>query len=101
MKDTRNRWVAEVAALVLPILVVSAPFLFTPRSLHGREFEKYFRSHAAYAEEMTSRDGEWPRWNGRQHAGTPFLGDLHGSLHYPPNLLSLAVPPERAFGFLF
>jgi hypothetical protein len=101
MKETRNRWTAEAAALLLPILIVSWPFLFTPRSLSGREFKAFFGGRAAYAQEMTARDGEWPRWNGRQHAGTPFLGDLHGSLHYPPNLLFLLIPPERAFGFLF
>jgi hypothetical protein len=101
MIDTRNRWPAEAAALLLPILIVCGQFLFTPKSLTGREFQSFFRSRAAYAQEMAERDGEWPRWNGRQHAGTPFLGDLHGSLHYPPNLLFLAIPPERAFGFLF
>jgi hypothetical protein len=101
MKDTRSRWLGESAALLLPILAVSAPFLFGPRSLDGREFRSFFRSRAVYAQEMTSRDGEWPRWNSRQYAGTPFLGDLHGSLHYPPNLIFLHLPPERAFGLLF
>jgi len=101
MIDTRNRWPAEAAALLLPILVVCGPFLFTPRSLTGREFQAYFGSRASVAQQMAAQDGEWPRWNGRQHAGTPFLGDLQGSLHYPPNLLSLVLPPERAFGFLF
>jgi len=101
MKDTRNRWVAEAVALLLPILVISAPFLFTSRSLDGREFREFLRSRFVYATEMSSRDGEWPRWNGRLYAGTPFLGDLQGSLHYPPNLLFFAVAPERAFGFLF
>jgi hypothetical protein len=101
MKDTRYRWLGEAAALLLPILLVSSPFLFGPRSLDGREFHAFHRSRALYAQEMTSRDGEWPRWNGRQYAGTPFLGDLHGSLHYPPNLLFLVLAPERAFGYLF
>ena len=93
MKESRNRWPAEAAALLLPILVLSGPFLFTTRTLTGREFQAFFAGRAAYAQEMTERHGEWPRWNGRQHAGTPFLGDLHGGLHYPPNLLFLAVPP--------
>lgn len=101
MKETRNRWAAEATALLLPILLVSWPFLFTPRTLSGREFQAFFESRAAYAQEMAAQHGEWPRWNGRQHAGTPFLGDLHGSLHYPPNLLFLAMSPARAFGFLF
>jgi hypothetical protein len=101
MNATRYRWMGESAALLLPILAISAPFLFGSRSLDGREFRSSFRSRAVYAQEMAARDGEWPRWNGRQYAGTPFLGDLHGSLHYPPNLLYLLLPPERAFGFLF
>ncbi|MBI3856745.1 MAG: hypothetical protein HY293_13740, partial [Planctomycetes bacterium] len=101
MKESRNRWVAEAVALLLPVLLVSSPFLFTGKCLLGREFRSFFMSRLVYAQEMTARDGEWPRWNGRQHAGAPFLGDLHGSLHYPPNLLYLAIAPERAFGFLF
>jgi hypothetical protein len=101
MKDTRNRWVAEAVALLLPILIISSPFLFGSRSLDGREFRAYFRSRAAYLTEMSARDGEWPRWNFRQYAGTPLLGDLHGSLHYPPNLLFLVLPPDRALGILF
>jgi hypothetical protein len=100
MKDTRNRWVAEAVALLLPILIVAAPFLFTSRCLDGRDFRSSLRARAAYAEEVTA-NGEWPRWNSRQYAGTPFLGDLHGSLHYVPNLLFLLVPPERAIGYLF
>lgn len=101
MNDTRDRWLAEAFALLLPILVVASPFLFTPRVLRGRDFEAAGRSRALYAREMNDRHGEWPRWNDRQYAGTPFLGDLHGSLHYPPNLLFLALPPERALGWLF
>jgi hypothetical protein len=101
MKMMRRPWLGEAVALLLPILVVSAPFLFTSRSLHGRDFQSFLRTRALYAQEMTAKDGEWPRWNSRQFAGTPFLGDLHGSLHYPPNLLLLVMPPERAFGFLF
>jgi hypothetical protein len=101
MRTPRRPWVVESAALLFPILIVAAPFLFTTRSLHGRDFESFLRTRALYAQEMTARDGEWPRWNGSQYAGTPFLGDLHGSLHYPPNLLVLVMPPERAFGYLF
>src|SRR5258706_9100274 len=101
MKDTRVGWLAEAFALLLPILVVASPFLFTPRVLRAREFQASFRSRAVYARETADRDGEWPRWNDRQYAGTPFLGDLHGSLHYPPNLLFLSMAPERALGWLF
>lgn len=101
MKMMRRPWLGEAVALLLPILVVSAPFLFTSRSLHGRDFQSFLRTRALYAQEMSAKDGEWPRWNSRQFAGTPFLGDLHGSLHYPPNLLVLVMAPERAFGYLF
>jgi len=101
MTTPRNRWVGEAVALLGPILLIASPFLFTSRSLLGRDFQSFLRTRALYAQEMTLKDGEWPRWNGRQFAGTPFLGDLHGSLHYPPNLLVLVMPPERAFGFLF
>ncbi len=103
MIKPRNRWPAEAAALLVPILVICGPFLFGNRSLVGREIQPFFAARASYAQEMAAKDGEWPRWYGRQHAGTPFLGDLHGSLHYPPNLLFLfpATTPERAYGFLF
>lgn len=101
MKGASLRRFAEGIALAAPILLVGAPFLLSSRSLYGREFKAYFRSHALYAQEMSARDGEWPRWNSRQYAGTPFLGDFQGSLHYPPNLLYLFAAPERAFGLLF
>jgi hypothetical protein len=101
MTTMRRPWLSEAVALLIPILIVGAPFLFTSRSLHGREFQASLRTRALYAQEMSSKDGEWPRWNSRQYAGTPFLGDLHGSLHYPPNLLVLVMAPDRAFGFLF
>jgi hypothetical protein len=101
MKEPGPRRFLEGIALALPILIVSAPFLFTARCLYGRDFQAYYRSHALYAQEMTQRDGDWPRWNGRQYAGTPYLGDFQGGLHYPPNLLYLVTPPERAYGLLF
>src|SRR5262245_4689353 len=101
MTTIRNRWVYEAVALLTPILILAGPFLFTSRSLLGRDIRTHLRTRAVYAREMSSKDGEWPRWNARQYAGTPFLGDLHGSLHYPPYLIFLHLPPERAFGFLF
>lgn len=101
VNDTRDRWLAEAFALLVPILIVASPFLFTPRRLQGPEFDAALRPRAVYAREMNDRYGEWPRWNDRQYAGTPFLGDLQGSLHYPPNLLFLGQPPDRALGYLF
>lgn len=95
-----RRW-AVIAALALPILILSSPFLFTSRCLYGRDFATYFRSHAILAKDAVDRDDAWPRWNERQYAGTPYLGDLQCSLHYPPHLLFLVMSPERAYGILF
>lgn len=44
------------------------------------------------------KQGTWPLWNHTMLTGTPLLADGQLGLFYPPSLLFLLVPLERAFG---
>jgi hypothetical protein len=45
------------------------------------------------------RYGELPLWNPYTYAGQPFLGGFQSALLYPPNLIFLVLPLERAINF--
>ncbi len=45
------------------------------------------------------RAGAWPLWNPTILTGTPLLADGQMAVFYPPTLLLLALPLERAFGY--
>jgi uncharacterized membrane protein len=70
---------------------------FIGRNLYGQDFEAWFRPHAVFVRESWSKHGEFPRWNPRQYAGVPFLGNGVANLYYPGNWLFLVFSPERAF----
>lgn len=85
------------AAMTLPLLALSAPWLLTSRCLHGLDFAATYRPLAVLAKDGLERDGELPRWNPYQYAGTPFLGNGQWTHLYPPNWLFLALRAEEAF----
>jgi hypothetical protein len=93
---SRPRLIAAIA-LALPVLAWSAPFLFGPNRLYGQDFAAYYGPHSEMAREEFSRTGTFPRWNPRQYAGTPYLGNFQQCLYYPPNLLFLRMEPVSAF----
>ena len=45
------------------------------------------------------RAGHWPLWNPTLGAGTPLAANLQTAAFYPPNVLFLLMPAERAFGW--
>jgi hypothetical protein len=45
------------------------------------------------------RAGEWPWWNPWSFSGASLVGNLNAAIFYPPNLLSIALPLERWFGW--
>ena len=45
------------------------------------------------------RAGAWPLWNPTILTGTPLLADGQMAVFYPPTLLLLVLPLERAFGY--
>lgn len=95
----RRRWIAA-AALAVPILVWSAPFWPRSRCLFGLDYNSYFRPHLILARDSLRKDGELPRWNPYQYAGTPYLGNLQCQLFYPPNWILFALPAEESYEFL-
>jgi hypothetical protein len=88
---------AAGAALALPILVLCAPFLFSGDCLYGIDFKAYYRPHYAIARDALQKDGELPRWNPYQYAGTPYLGNAQATFLYPPTWLFVALPLEEGF----
>lgn len=96
---TRKRKVryAAAAALGLPVFLLCAPWLLSAKCLHGIDFASTYRPLVVLARENLAKEGELPRWNPYQYAGTPFLGNGQWSPYYPPNLLFLAMAPEEAF----
>jgi len=95
----RRRWIAG-AALLIPVLAWSVPFVPRSRCLYGIDFNSYFRPHLMMARDCWLLDGEVPAWNPHQYAGTPYLGNLQCQIYYPPNWIFLALPPEESYEFL-
>ncbi len=60
--------------------------------------QQYFPWRKFYAEQM--RRGELPLWNPFMFCGTSFVGNGMSAIFYPPNLLFVALPVERAFGWV-
>lgn len=88
------------AALALPILLLCAPFLFSARTLAGKDFQSGYGPLFEFARSSWAKDGELPKWNPHHFAGVPFAGNPQASLGYPPNLLYLALSPSTAFEWL-
>ncbi len=60
--------------------------------------QQYFPWRKFYAEQM--RQGELPLWNPFMFCGTSFVGNGMSAIFYPPNFLFVALPVERAFGWV-
>lgn len=60
--------------------------------------QQYFPWRKFYAEQM--QRGELPLWNPFMFCGTSFVGNGMSAIFYPPNLLFVALPVERAFGWV-
>jgi hypothetical protein len=94
----RRRDVLPVAILGVLPLVLYAPFLFGGRVLYwGVYLQQFYPWRALAVEQM--RSGHWPLWNPTLGAGTPLAANLQTAAFYPPNVLFLLMPVERAFGW--
>jgi len=60
--------------------------------------QQYFPWRKFYAQQI--RRGELPLWNPFMFCGTSFVGNGMSAIFYPPNLLFVALPVERAFGWV-
>ena len=94
---TRKTIVPAAVLLALP-LVLYAPFLFGSRVLYwGVYLLQLYPWRQLAAEQIQA--GHWPLWNPYLGAGTPLAANLQTAAFYPPNVLFLLMPVERAFGW--
>ena len=87
------------AALLTALpLILYAPFLFGGQVLYWGTYLLQFYPWRQLAVEQI-RAGHWPLWNPYLGAGTPLAANLQTAAFYPPNVLFLLMPVERAFGW--
>ena len=86
------------------LLAVSTLVLALPDGLlltaPGSDTLNQFAAWRAFAAERL-RAGDLPLWNPFTYGGQPFLGGFQSALFYPPNLVFLALPLERALNLSF
>jgi hypothetical protein len=91
------RRIAAVALVLMP-LILYAPFLFGGKVLYWGVYMLQFYPWRQLAVGQM-RAGHWPLWNPGLGAGTPLAANLQTAAFYPPNVLFLLMPVERAFGW--
>ncbi|MGQ9598712.1 MAG: YfhO family protein [Anaerolineae bacterium] len=94
----RRKELLSAGVLVALPLLLYAPFLFGGKVLYWGVYLLQFYPWRQLAVEQI-RAGHWPLWNPYLGAGTPLAANLQTAAFYPPNLLFLAMPVERAFGW--
>jgi hypothetical protein len=87
-----------LAVLATLPLILYAPFLFAGKVLYWGVYLLQFYPWRQLAVEQI-RTGHWPLWNPYLGAGTPLAANLQTAAFYPPNVLFLIMPVERAFGW--
>lgn len=91
-----GRWLTPLL-LVLPIVVIFAPVLFTGRSLAFRDGAHFYHPLFQWiAAEWGA--GRVPLWNPYENCGLPILADATSSIFYPPKLMFLLPLP---FAYLY
>jgi hypothetical protein len=95
----RRKALIPIAVLVGLPLVLYAPFLFGGQVLYWGVYLLQFFPWRQLAVEQI-RAGHWPLWNPYLGAGTPLAANLQTAVFYPPNILSLLMPVDQAFGWL-
>ena len=87
-----------MAVLAALPAILYAPFLFGGKVLYWGVYLLQFYPWRKLAVEQI-RAGHWPLWNPYLGAGTPLAANLQTAAFYPPNILFLLMPVERAFGW--
>ncbi len=93
-----NRKALPVSALSILPAILYAPFLFGGKVLYWGVYLLQFYPWRQLAVEQI-RAGHWPLWNPYLGAGTPLAANLQTAAFYPPNVLFLLMPVERALGW--
>jgi hypothetical protein len=86
---------ALLAAAFVAVLLVPAGQVF---SGSFTDLGAQFASWRAFAA-SSLKAGHLPLWNPYTFSGEPFLGGYQSALFYPPNLIFLFLPLERALDF--
>jgi hypothetical protein len=93
----RGAFVPAAVLLTLP-LILYFPLLIGSKVLYWGVILLQFYPWRKLAVEQI-RSGHWPLWNPYLGAGTPLAANLQTAAFYPPNILFLLMPVERAFGW--
>ncbi|MBI4279716.1 MAG: YfhO family protein [Armatimonadetes bacterium] len=91
-------WVPGLVApgvLVLPVLLLFWGPLFEDKRLYWQDLLLQFYPWYSFAA-RTIKQGAAPFWNPYLFAGVPLLGNPLVGLFYPPNLIFLVLPVDRA-----
>lgn len=92
----RTLWTVLVV-LLLPPAILYWPFLFGGRYLFwGTPLLQFWPWRQLAVEEL--RAGRLPLWNPHAGCGVPLLADHQTAVFYPPNLIFMLMPVERAMG---
>jgi hypothetical protein len=83
-----------LASLVLVLILPSDTLLCAGST----DMVSQFVASRAYLAESL-RHGHFPLWNPFTYAGQPFLGGFESAVLYPPSLLFLCLPLDRALNF--
>jgi hypothetical protein len=73
--------------------------LVGPQKRGHNDLIDYFLPSREFAAKSV-RDGEWPFWNASLCLGVPVTGNPQSALDYPPNWLTLAIPPQYSLSWL-
>ena len=91
-----KRW-PVILIMALPILIYW-PLTLAGRVLYwGLPLYQFYPWHTLVAEAI--RAGHLPLWTDLLGNGTPLLANHQSAVFYPPNLMYLALPVERAMGY--
>lgn len=96
LEKLRTNWPVLLALVLLP-MILYWPFLLGNKALFwGTPLLQFWPWRQFAVDEL--RAGRLPLWNPYAGCGVPLLADHQTALFYPPNLIYLILPVERAMG---
>lgn len=97
-KGRRASWTVGVGVIGGWTLLLTWPLLFGGRVLYWGTLLLQFAPWRQLAADAL-RAGDWPLWTQALGNGAPLLANHQSAIFYPPHLLFLLVPVERALGY--
>ena len=94
----RASWVVGVGVIGGWVLLLTWPLLFGGRVLYwGTQLLQFAPWRQLVADALHA--GDWPLWTHALGNGAPLLANHQSAVFYPPHLLFLLFPVERALGY--